>query len=224
MNIDIGGSKIQYDSTSTSPATNPLSDFFKALVGSKFKLTIDKNMKVTKVEGRQEFLDKLIKANPQMKPLLEQILSDEALKEMADPTFTAVPNKEVKPGETWTRDTKLNMGPIGTYENSYKYTYKGPKDKQQQIDVDTTLKYTPPGESTSAGGLPFKIKSADLKSTKASGTILFNTEAGRIDNTTMEITLGGTLKIEIGGQETNVDLTQEQKTTVTTSDKDPLSK
>src|SRR5262249_31687285 len=157
-------------------AANPLSDFFKALVGSEFTLTVDKNLKVTKVEGRDKFLENLVKANPQMKPLLEQILSDEALKEMADPTFAAIPNKEVMPGQTWTRDTKLNMGPIGTYENSYKYTYVGPKDKLQEIKVDTTLKYSPPAENASTGGLPFKIKSADLKSTKATGTILFDAE------------------------------------------------
>ncbi len=80
MDIDIGGSKISYDSTKTDNPANPLGEFFKALIGSKFTLTVDKNNKVTKVEGRKEFLDKLAAANPQMKPLLDQILSEEALK------------------------------------------------------------------------------------------------------------------------------------------------
>jgi RNA polymerase sigma factor (sigma-70 family) len=84
MTIDIGGNKVEYDSTKEQSGTNPLADFFKALVGAEFTLTIDKNMKVTKIEGREKFLEGLGKANPQMKPLLEQILSEEALKEMAD--------------------------------------------------------------------------------------------------------------------------------------------
>jgi RNA polymerase sigma factor (sigma-70 family) len=84
VTIDIGGNKVEYDSTKAQSGTNPLADFFKALVGAEFTLTIDKNMKVTKIEGREKFLEGLGKANPQMKPLLEQILSEEALKEMAD--------------------------------------------------------------------------------------------------------------------------------------------
>jgi hypothetical protein len=225
MSIDIGGSKINYDSTAAQPASNPLSDFFKQLVGAEFTLTLDtKTMKVTKIEGRDKFVENLVKANPQMKPLLEQILSEEALKEMADPTFAAIPAESVAKGQTWTRETKLNMGPIGTYENSYKYTYEGPDGKLQKIKVDTTLKYVPPSETTPTGGLPFKIKSADLQSKDASGTILFDTEKGRVDKSEMNIKLEGKLSIEIGGQTTTVELSQTQKTTVTTSDTNPIKK
>jgi len=75
---------VEYDSTKEQQGTNPLADFFKALVGAEFTLTIDKNMKVTRIEGREKFLKGLGKGNRQMKRLLEQILSEEALKEMAD--------------------------------------------------------------------------------------------------------------------------------------------
>jgi len=84
MTIDIGGNKVEYDSTKEQQGTNPLADFFKALVGAELTLTIDKNMKVTRIEGREKFLKRLGKGNRQMKRLLEQILSEEALKEMAD--------------------------------------------------------------------------------------------------------------------------------------------
>src|SRR5262249_29851923 len=76
MDIDIGGSKISYDSTKDTTANNPLGDFFKALVGSTFTLELDlADLKVTKIEGRDDFLKKLVAANPQIKPLLETILS-----------------------------------------------------------------------------------------------------------------------------------------------------
>ena len=93
MDIQIGGNPITFDSTKDSPAANPLSDFFKALVGSEFTLTVSPDFKVTKIEGRDEFLKKLVTANQQMEPMLKQILSDEALKQMADPAFSVVPNK-----------------------------------------------------------------------------------------------------------------------------------
>jgi len=228
MDIDIGGSKISYDSTKESTANNPLGEFFKALVGSKFAVTLDtKKMQVTKVEGRDEFLKKLVAANPQMKPLLEKILSDQALIEMAEPTFAVVPDKAVGKGDTWTKTSTLDMGPIGKYENSYKYTYEGKDEKEKnepKIKVDTTLKYTPPGDVAGVGGLPFKIKAADLKSTNATGTIHFNSDKGRLDKSNMKLDLQGELSIEIGGQTTKVALSQTQETTVETSDDNPAKK
>lgn len=99
MDINIGPQKIAYDSTAKDAGGGALGEFFKALVGREFKITLDtKTMKVTKVEGRTEFVDSLVKANPQMKPLLEQILSEKALQEMAQPTFAAIPGKEETKG------------------------------------------------------------------------------------------------------------------------------
>lgn len=227
MNIDIGGSKISYDSTKEAQGNNPLGEFFKALVGAEFTLTLDmKTMKVTKVEGQQKFLDGLVKANPQMKPLLEKILSEQALKDMAEPTFAVVPDHPVAKGDTWTRKSTLDMGPIGKYENTYTYTYDGRDEKEGKLDkikVKTVLKYSPPEAAAGgAGGLPFKIKEAKLESKEATGTIEFDSAKGRVAKSSMNLQLEGTLKIEIGGQQTDVTLSQTQKTDVETTDKNPV--
>jgi hypothetical protein len=226
MDIDIGGSKISYDSSkAAADASNPLGEFFKNLVGSEFRLTISlkpDKIQVTKVEGRDDFLKKLTGANPQMKPLLDQILSENALKEMAEPTFAVVPQREVTVGEKWTKESTLDMGPIGKYENKYTYTYKGKnkdaKDdkakKLDRIEVETALKYVPPAEGGGVASLPFKIKSADLTASDAKGTVLFDEEAGRVDSSTMHLELKGKLSIEIGGQTTQVELQQTQDTNV----------
>jgi len=224
MKIEIGGQPITYDSRKKEGGTTALGDFFKQLVDSEFTLTVSKDFKVTKITGRDDFLKKLTSANPQMDALLKQILSEESLKEMADPTFAAIPNKEVKKGDTWKKESTLDMGPIGKYTNTYDYTYDGPNDKKlEQIKVATTLKYTAPDNTAVGGGLPFKIKSATLTSKNAGGTILFNKEKGRVESSEMKVDLDGDLNIEIGGQTTAVNLKQTQKTTVTTDDKD-LSK
>jgi hypothetical protein len=138
MEIEIGGNKIPYDSTKRARPQNPLSDFFKALVGSEFTLTIDKNMKITKIEGRDEFLKKLVQGNQQA-PLLQTIISDEALKQNVELVLIMLPNKPVKKGDTWNRKAILNMGPIGTFDTDYKYTYEGPdNNKLQKIKVETS--------------------------------------------------------------------------------------
>jgi hypothetical protein len=229
MDIEIAGQKIPYDSTKDQASTgNPLAEFFKALVGSEFKLTISPEMKVIKIEGRDEFINKLVKANPQMEPLLKQILGDDALKQMSDASFRVIPSppKALKKGESWTPEKQiLNMGPIGSYETTAKFTYEGLDDKKlSKIKVETSLNYTPPG-ANAAATLPFKIKAEGTKLTSknATGTIFFDNEKHRLDHSTQTLKLEGTLKIDIGGMTSDVELTQDQTTTVTTTDTNPIA-
>jgi len=229
MDIDIGGSPIRYDSTGkeSSNASNPLSEFFKALVGSTFKMTLDpKTLKITKIEGREDFVKKLVTANKQMQPLLDKILSEDALRQMAEPTFAVVPSESnIEKGKTWKRETMLDMGPIGKYKNEYTYKYEGPDDKDKKLDkinVETKLTYQPPEKAEGVGGLPFRIKSAKLESKESKGGVWFNRDKGRVEKTDMTVKLEGTLEIEIGGQQTKVDLTQTQDTKVETSDTNPV--
>lgn len=223
MDVEIAGNKISYDSTKDTAAGNPLAEFFKALIGSEFKLTVSPDLKVIKIDGRDEFIKKLIQTNQQMEPLLKQILSEEALREMADPAFAAYPAKPVKKGDSWERTSKLNMGPVGSYDTVYKYTYEGKEGNLEKISVDTTLKYAPPG-AAAVGALPFQIVSADLKGSDAKGTLLFNNETGRLESSEMGLKLTGKLTVSIGGMNTEVELSQEQKTTVKTSADNPMAK
>jgi hypothetical protein len=226
MDIELGGNKLNFDSTKDPGTPNPLGDFFKAIVGSEFRLTVSPDMKVTSVSGRDEFLKKLVTANQQMEPLLKQILNEEALKQMADPSFSVVPGKPVKKGDKWERTSKLNMGPIGTYENTYNYTYEGKDSSKKNLDrikVESKLTYQPPGDANT-GNLPFKIKSANLTSKDASGYVLFDSAKGRVDSSELKLNLVGTLDIEIGTQTTKVDLTQEQTTKLRTSDDNPAKR
>jgi hypothetical protein len=227
MEIDIAPNKISYDSTKDTTANNPLGEFFKALVGSEFKISVsmpkDKEITITKIEGRDEFLKKLGNANPQMQPLLNQILNEKALIEMAAPTFAALPNKEVDSNadsKTWKRTSVLDMGPIGRYENAYTYTYDGKDDKKlDKIKVETQLTYKEPADGGGVGALPFKITKAKLESKLSTGTILYNPDLGRIDKSSMKLELDGDLEIEIGGQKTMVKLSQTQESNVESAEK-----
>jgi hypothetical protein len=223
ITVDINNQPFSYDSTSTAATqTSPLSEYFKQLIGAEFKLTIDKTMKVTKVDNRDEFLRKLGSSSTAMEPLLKKILNDDALKQMADPTFGMMPNKEVTKGETWKKESKLSLGPIGGYNNTYTFTYDGkdPKDANIAIiKVDTKLNYESP---TEAEGLPFKITSANLTSKNAGGTIKFDIAKGRLVESDLKLQLEGTLEIQIGGTTTKVELKQESTTLVKGTDTNPV--
>jgi hypothetical protein len=118
------------------------------------------------------------------------------------------------------------MGPIGSYDSTYKYTDDGRDEKDKnlvKIKVDTTLKYVPPAAGA-AGSLPFRIVSAKLDSKDATGTVLFDTAKGRVSSSTMSLKLDGSLDIDISGMQSQVKLTQTQNTTVKTTDENPVKK
>lgn len=226
MKIDIAGNPVSFDSTQENPpggAQTGLAEFFKALKDSSFTITFNtKTMKVESVAGKEEFLKKLLTANQPLQPLLSKVLSEDALKQMADPTFGFLPPTAKKVDESWETTSLLNLGPIGSYTIKYKFTYKGEDPKNKDLDVinvDTTINYGAPTDSDP--NLPFKIKSSTLttKDKQAPGKILFNKKLGRLESWESKLILNGTLTIEIGGNTTNVELTQTQEISVKTDDK-----
>ncbi len=225
MNIDISGNVISYDSTvpdGGATAGNPsLMEFFKKLIGAKFTVTMDKG-KVEKVEGKDKFTSDLGGNNAQLDKLLKDILTEDALKQMCDPTFGLMPDAPKKPGETWKKDTTINLGPIGSYTVTYNFKYIGPeKDDKDKIEVDTTLVYNAP--KTAPEGLLFRIKEGKLTSEAPNkGTIFYNTKTQRIESADITIKLKGELTVMIGMTETKVELTQTQTTSMKTSNESLL--
>lgn len=222
MNIAIGTTTISYDSTSTSQPKNPMTEFFESLM--KVKLTVyinETSLKVTKVEGNKEFVDKLGESHPQMKNLLKSILSDKAIEKMAEQTWAAIPTAAKKKGDTWTGESELSLGPIGTYKNNYTYKYDGSDNGMEKITVTPSMTYTAPKERKGKeDSLPFEIKGdSKLTSDKdSSGTVLFDPVKGRIASSTMKMKVTGLVVVDIGGTDTRVELKQEQESKLTTGD------
>jgi hypothetical protein len=229
MDLDVGGTKITFDSTKAAYETkpNPLSDFYAALVGAEFTITFNtRDMAVTKIEGHDDLVEKLGKANPQMQALVGQILSEKALRQMPESFFSPLPGTEKAVGDTWTRKTISEISPGLGMSVKAVYTYEGKDAKDAKLDkisVQHTMRIEPLGNGNN-GGVPFKIKGADMKTMKGSGTSYYNAATGRIVRSTVEQEWEGTLKIEIGGQITEVALNQKQKSAIETSDKSLLPK
>ena len=229
MDINIGGNMISYDSTKKDQPKNPMTEFFGALKGAKFTLTLNpKEQSVEKVEGVKDLVDSLTKINAQMKPLLEQILSESAVKQMAEPMLTVVPKSgEFKKDEEWTpKSSPLDMGPIGSYTTKNTYKCKNiDKDKGlAEIDVSVDLSYQAPKKDGKAK-LPFTIKEEDTTlasvAKDSKGKVYFNIKKGIIESSTIDVTLKGNISIEIAGMETSVELEQTQKTTLKTLEEAP---
>jgi hypothetical protein len=222
MNIDIGGNKIAFDSTvpADKQPKNPMTDFFNALMKQKLTFHISPSMEVKSIDGREEFIKNLSETNPAIKTLLDTIMSKDALMKMAEPTWWAVPTEAVSPGKTWTKNSDLDLGPIGKYDTKFTFTYEGLKDKLDTIKIDAKLDYTQPKDKA---GLPFTIKSAELKSTSGSGEAKFDREKGRIESSNLSMKLDGKLTIEVGNMATDISLNQDQISTTKTFDTNPVA-
>jgi len=214
MNINIAGNEVTYDSKAQNQPKNPMTEFFQALVGSTLTLTVDKELNVKKVEGADKLIEKLSQGNKQLEPLLKSILSEDALKQMAIPSWGAYPTTGKK---TWDRTSDLKLAGIGTYKTTYNYTQEG----DDKVKIDAKLVYSAPsGENR--GTLPFTIKDGSSLTTKnATGTATIDKAKGRIAKSDMTLELEGTLKIDVAGMDTDVALTQSQTTSVESSDTAP---
>jgi len=120
--------------------------------------------------------------------------------------------------KTWKRDSTLDLGPIGKYDTTFKFTDEGEDaNKREKIKIEADLKYTQPSKDRT--GLPFTIKSAKLESKSGTGEALFDKAAGRIESSKLTMKLEGTLTIEVGNMATDISLNQDQTSTTRTAGK-----
>jgi hypothetical protein len=184
---------------------------------SVLTFTISPDLTVKSIEGRDKFIKSLIDMNPQMQNLLKAILSEDALKKMAEPTWWAYPKDGVLPAKdaTWTKDATLALGPIGNYKTTFTFANKGEAAGKVDIGIKTKLEYTAP---TDKGGLPFTIQKAELKGDNGEGKAIFDRQKGRFESSTLTMKLSGKITIEVGNMTTDVELNQDQEATSTTRD------
>jgi hypothetical protein len=213
MEIKMQGNTFSFDSDKPDP-NSPLAGFFKALVGTELRLTYDRAQGIVAVEGREALLRRLADVDATLRPMLGAILTEESMKEMGAQVLPTLPVQRARVGESWDRKSTLEMGPIGRYLTSTKFTYASSEGGQEYYRVDVQdIRFQPPDPMVKPGALPFQVKESDLKG-KGSGEILFDRNRGRLAASSQKITLEGSLTISIGAAEQKLDLKQVQRVTL----------
>jgi len=223
MDIDIGGNRIHvYHYDTPAKEQNPLSEFVKQLMELDLKYTLTSEFQVAIVEGLDKLVDKLSRIKPSMKTLVEKVLNESAVKAMAAGLFEPLPNRAVRPGETWVRRSLyMDLGPVGVMQPVMTYRYEGRHRDLDKISVKTEILFEGPGKGD---GLPFTVRAADLKGHSGGGEVLFDRRLGRIVSSTLSHRLQGQIVIEVGGMKTVVDLDQRQTTRLRITDYNPMPK
>jgi hypothetical protein len=99
------------------------------------------------------------------------------------------------------------MGPIGKYHLTLTHTYDGPSTTKRHeiVKLKTDLEYETPKKDP---GLPFRVKSAELKASDGTGLVSIDPILGGVVALRRGLTLEGDIVIEIGQQSTVIQLAQ----------------
>ncbi|HLN29512.1 MAG TPA: DUF6263 family protein [Gemmataceae bacterium] len=199
----------------------------KKIEGSACTITMDANLgKVIDVQGVDEFVARTFGDKPALEKTLAASLGARTVKEEVESVFCAfLPGVPVKPGDTWKRKTVISFGAMGEFAADGRYTYRGDDilDGQSlnRIDVKWALNYVPPGKNS---GLPYTIKSADLKTEKAEGAYLFDATTGRLVQFQRNVRVKGTIEVSLGGDDAEMNIESQLTTTYRLLGKNPERK
>jgi hypothetical protein len=202
--------RIEYDSVKRIQPTGAARDIQLAvapLLQAELKLTMNDRGEVLDVQPLGEAAEKLLAAGGQQGGAAAT--ASQTMQQLLRQPLVVLPEKEVNPGDAWTRETKLTT-PLGPATQTTTYKYVGPaEDDKDLARIETTgeLKLAMPAAAE---------KGVALKEHEQSGAILFSTAAGRLARAEQT----QTLVTERPYRETTivVSLTSKQTTTVTSAD------
>jgi len=213
-----GGVKVEFDSRkpdaakSDVPQLQGLVDTWKILSGASYTYVLDKNGKVTAVEGTQKVIDT---APPAAAAAVKDALNPDKLRKQANQGFGVLPDGAVKKGDKWSRTetVELGAGQSLTFQTFYEYqgqVEKGGKTLEKIGIFHSGVKYdVAPNEM-----IPFTVTGSDLKVESSSGTVLFDPALGDVVENSSTVRITGPLTLSINGLElpAKVDVTLENTT------------
>lgn len=186
--------------------------------GATLTFKLDKDMKVAGVEGYDKYIEQVSGGDENTAKVIKAASSEENVKVTVEDLFNPGPGKPVKAGDKWTRDTKMPLGPLGTFSLAARYTLDSLDGATAKVVYDADATFT---AGKGGDGLPFQITKGELKADKYDGTLSFDTAAGRLKDTSQSVKLGGSLTVSAMGNEIELTFKQELKATSTVTDKDP---
>jgi hypothetical protein len=122
MSMDMGGQKMEF--SSDSPAgdpSNPLNmvtNLFAAMKGKSFTMKVDANGQIKEVNGIDQLGEELVtglnlpaESKERMRQSFRSKFNENDVKETFSQTFSMLPNKKVKVGDSWNKESMTRVGP-----------------------------------------------------------------------------------------------------------------
>ena len=132
MNIDIDTDKPLPSFGKTEDGKDPmkiLNSLFGAIKGQKFSMKVDAEGKVQDLTGFENMANTIVDSlavdeeeRQQMKAKFNQQFNAEKMKSQMGRMFYIFPNKEVKVGDSWQKNSAVSGDMAGNYTSTYKVT------------------------------------------------------------------------------------------------------
>jgi hypothetical protein len=190
MTIEAGGQKVEVDSAAKEEPQNQaamLAPMLKAFTAKPFKVTMSPRGEITEVEVPEEMVEAL--KNTPGAAAMGDMATPEGFKKMVGQAAFAMPEK-LEPNDEWTQKMEMQLPGIGKQVTETTYKYEGAKE----VDGKEYEVFTPSLKIRYEGGAT-QVNVGDQKS---EGQILFDREAGRLQQS--ELKQNMTLTLSAGGQ------------------------
>jgi hypothetical protein len=201
----MGNRQIMNFDSASSPAhdgADPGAAIFRKIVGAKIRFLTDADGKVEKVEGYDEFVDRISgSGGPAGQMILKGMFNEDTLKQYGTGA-QGLPDHPVKIGDSWPFHMDMPAGPIGNLKMNFQYTFTGWEKRDGHncalLSYTGTMSSEP---STNAAAMSFSIKSGDI-----TGKTWFDPELGANIGGTTDQTMD--FDMNMGGQKTDSTMKQ----------------
>jgi hypothetical protein len=210
---------------SASGASTTESKVLKEMEGATFQVTLDSGMHLTKFEGYDHFIKKMMK-NEEVGKMFRALVPEEAFSKPTEALFGFLPDKAVAKSDQWTRTWVQPLGPLGRLATDYTFTYRGPVrvEGKHVVKIEAAAAKStyvaPQGDS----GLGFRIAKGNLKTDnkKTTATIYFDTAKGRMVRWEKHIQVNGSLTAAVKDNMLTIGLEHDETVTARVLDKNRL--
>ncbi len=189
------------------------------LAGTTYTLELSPKMDVTKFDGAKD--------NPQIKNLqiaggvgmqMSSLIDRDGWKELAQATFFQL-DLTPKANMAWSKPMTHNWGSMGSWHGQIHYLYMGQQKDLHRITYGLKLAYKAPVVGAGAGMM--KLNGANFQPQQAGGELIFDSARGRVVLAQETFRVKGLLNANVLGQNTLVEIDEEQHFAIRIHDKLP---
>lgn len=185
MKSSVAGFNIDIDTDNPAPAgdtKNPLdilNRVFGAIKGQKFTMKVNAEGNITEVKGFEDMGQKIADSlgleedeKEKMKQQFSGQFNEDQVKQQLGRFWYIFPNKEVKVGDTWNKNTELGGRVPGKYNSTYKVT----EIEGDMVTLDETTKIEAREEGKNLAG-------------KVTGTLVVDSRTGLVVTADQDMTI-----------------------------------
>ncbi|MDR1963099.1 MAG: DUF6263 family protein [Planctomycetaceae bacterium] len=212
---NVNGRNIEFDSAAENAKNSPLR-MLGVMVGLKVTMTFDQDGKIAKVEGIDEFLEKVSASFP--KPVFDMMkkqLSDKAMTKTFDALRDAMPSQPVAIGEKWNSESQSEIPIIGKIKTELQNTLKAIQQTEgkelAEIESQSQIK-SDKSQEINMGAAQMTFKNADINS---ESTIQMEIKTGLVVSNVTKMKINMEAEITANNQTMKQNMSGEGKTAIT---------